>query len=117
MATAARNPQSARFALGAARRSLLCRWALYYCAFCVVAGSAPDLALAADQFTLERGDTVVTGFSGIKPGSGIVAPGGDPLEQFFIDPAKPVMQVLRLTGRAQPDGTARAASPSVSAFA
>ena len=38
---------------------------------------------------LGRGDAVVTGFSGIKPAQAAIPPGGNPLDEFFIDLDQP----------------------------
>jgi hypothetical protein len=94
MVTAAGDLQAARRNPGA-----IILWA---CVFLVFAASR--LAVAADSFALQRGDIIVTGFSGIKPGAVSIPPGGDPLQQFFIDTAKPALRILRLAPGAQPDG-------------
>src|SRR5262245_10268977 len=61
-------------------------------AFCLAA----TLGLPAGAQVMTPGDAVVTGFSGIKTSDQPVPPGGDPLDEFFIDPSGPSAQVMSL---------------------
>ncbi len=65
----------------------------------LIASFAPARAQNA---VLGRGDAVVTGFSGIKPGEAPLAPGANPLDEFFIDLDGPSAQILSLAAPGQP---------------
>ena len=53
---------------------------------------------SAQETTLGRGDSVVTGFSGIRPSDQPIPPGDDPLDHFFIDLEGPSAQILSMSG-------------------
>ena len=56
------------------------------------------LPAAAQEPALERGDAVVTGFSGIQPSTDTPPAGANPLDYFFIDIEGPSAQVFALSG-------------------
>ncbi len=64
-------------------------------ALSLTAVSAGMGSLHAQEAVLAPGDAVVSGFSGITMNSG-VAPGGSPLDSFFINPDGPSAQILSL---------------------
>ena len=51
---------------------------------------------SAQQATLDRGDSVVTGFSGIRPSDKPLPPGANPLDHFFIDLDGASAQILSM---------------------
>ncbi len=65
----------------------------------LLAGPAPANAQNA---VLGRGDAVVTGFSGIRPADVTIPPGGNPLDEFFIDPDGASAQIQSLGALGQP---------------
>ena len=67
--------------------------------------AASVTSASAQDTTLGRGDSVVTGFSGIRPSETPLPPGADPLDHFFIDLEGPSAQILSMTGLGgQPTG-------------
>jgi hypothetical protein len=100
----ARAPRSQRHGAYRDARPALRATVFWLSLFLTFAATHPAHVAAGDSFRLQSGDTIVTGFSGIKPGSASSSSASDPLEQFFIDPAKPAMRILRLAPGAQPDG-------------
>jgi hypothetical protein len=65
----------------------------------LLAGPAPANAQNA---VLGRGDAVVTGFSGIRPADVTIPPGGNPLDEFFIDLDGASAQIQSLGALGQP---------------
>lgn len=53
---------------------------------------------SAQEAVLDRGDSVVTGFSGIRPSDKPLPPGANPLDHFFIDLDGASAQILSMTG-------------------
>ncbi|MGI9477796.1 MAG: hypothetical protein ACR2PI_13930, partial [Hyphomicrobiaceae bacterium] len=62
----------------------------------VIAGGAASAG--AQEAILDRGDSVVTGFSGIRPSEKPLPPGANPLDHFFIDLDGASAQILSMTG-------------------
>jgi hypothetical protein len=78
-------------------------------AFGLLASGGP--AQAQDGI-LGRGDAVVTGFSGIRPGDAPIPPGANPLDEFFIDVDGASAQIQSLAAFGQPPQGQLAAAPS-----
>lgn len=60
--------------------------------------------VAAQSAVLDRGDAVVTGFSGIKPSPAPLPEGASPLDEFFIDPDGASAQVQTFVAPGSPQG-------------
>ena len=52
----------------------------------------------AQETGLDRGDSVVTGFSGIRPSDKPLPPGANPLDHFFIDLDGASAQIFSMSG-------------------
>ncbi|MEJ2123670.1 MAG: hypothetical protein P8Y47_02390, partial [Alphaproteobacteria bacterium] len=66
----------------------------------------------AQESILNRGDAVVTGFSGIKPSEAPLLKGANPLDEFFIDLDGPSAQILSLAAPGgAPEGQLISAPP------
>ena len=73
---------------------------------------APASAAEEQNGVLGRGDAIVTGFSGIKPTNAPTPPGGNPLDEFFIDPEGASAQIQALSAFGQPPQGQLIAAPS-----
>lgn len=77
-------------------------------------GLSAAFAFPASAQVLAPGDAVVTGFSGVKPGEAPLAPGANPLDEFFIDLDGPAAQILSLAAPGgAPEGQLIAAPPKL----